>query len=157
MFVSDAPAGASFRVKRVLIEKEVGKRLADMGFTEGAEGAVVRSGFLHGPMQVRIRGYDIMIRRSEAAGIEVEAIGDWSAARDSQRRHGGRGGRFGPGCHGPGSGCPGHGPGPGGRGGDWQEGHPRHGPAGRSGSFSGMGPNRSDMGGDQGNDGDEPR
>ncbi|HOX31171.1 MAG TPA: FeoA family protein [Spirochaetales bacterium] len=100
MFVSDAPAGASFKVKRVLLDKEVGKRLADMGFTEGAEGAVVRGGFLRGPFQVRIRGYDILIRRSEAAGIEVEPVGDWSAARDARGR--GRGFRHG---HGRGCGC----------------------------------------------------
>ena len=89
MYVSDAPSGASFRVVRVTLGKEVGKRLADMGFTEGAEGAVVRGGFLHGPLQVRIRGYDILIRRCEAAGIEVEPVGDWSAAADAS------GGRFG--------------------------------------------------------------
>jgi ferrous iron transport protein A len=86
MFVSDAPAGASFKVKKVILGKEVGRRLADMGFTEGAEGAVVRLGFLYGPLHVRIRGYDILIRRSEAAGVEVEPVGDWSAARDARRR-----------------------------------------------------------------------
>jgi len=80
MVIADAPAGASFKVKRVTLDKEVGRRLADMGFTEGAEGAVVRSGFFHGPLQVRIRGYDILIRRSEAAGIEVEPVGDWRTA-----------------------------------------------------------------------------
>ncbi|GHV88474.1 hypothetical protein AGMMS50267_08340 [Spirochaetia bacterium] len=83
MFLSDAPNGASFTVVRVVLEKEVGKRLADMGFTEGTEGAVVRSGFFHGPLQVRIRSYDILIRRYEAAGIEVDPVGDWSAAEDA--------------------------------------------------------------------------
>ncbi|MCX7656023.1 MAG: ferrous iron transport protein A [Treponemataceae bacterium] len=85
MFLSDAPPGASFRVIRVLLGKEVGKRLADMGFTEGAEGAVIRSGFMRGPLQVRIRGYDVLIRRCEAAGIEVEPVGDWTAAEDAHR------------------------------------------------------------------------
>ncbi len=79
MFVSEAPQGASFRVIGVKLGGEVGKRLADMGFTEGAEGSVVRAGFLRGPFQVRIRGYDILIRRSEASGIEVEPVGDWGA------------------------------------------------------------------------------
>jgi ferrous iron transport protein A len=88
MYVSDAPAGASFKVKRVVLDKEVGRRLADMGFTEGVEGDVVRAGFLSGPLQVRIRGYDILIRRSEAAGIEVEPVGDWSAAEDPRRGRG---------------------------------------------------------------------
>jgi ferrous iron transport protein A len=79
MFLSETPNGASFRVVKVTLGKEVGKRLADMGFTENAEGAVVRSGFFHGPIQVRIRGYDILIRRSEAKGIEVLTAGNQPA------------------------------------------------------------------------------
>lgn len=75
MLLSDAPKGAFFSVVKVTLNKEVGKRLADMGFTEGAQGAVVRTGFFRGPLQVRIRGYDILIRRFEAAGIEVEPVG----------------------------------------------------------------------------------
>jgi ferrous iron transport protein A len=72
MTVVDAPAGAPFKVLKVSLPGEIGKRLADMGFTAGAEGKVIRIGFLRGPIQVRIRGYDILIRRREAAGIEVE-------------------------------------------------------------------------------------
>jgi ferrous iron transport protein A len=110
MFLCDAPNGASFKVIKVILGKEVGKRLADMGFTEGADGAVVRSGFLRGPLQIRIRGYDILIRRCEAAGIEIEPVGDWSAVVDATRffgfGHAGRGGRG----HGQGAG---HGAGPG--------------------------------------------
>jgi len=78
MVVSEAPTGASFRVVGVKTCKEVGKRLADMGFTEGAEGEVVRSGFLRDPLQVKIRGYDILIRRSEADDIEIAPVGDWN-------------------------------------------------------------------------------
>jgi ferrous iron transport protein A len=76
MLVSEAPAGAGFRVVKVTIGREVGKRLADMGFTEGARGMVVRSGLLRDPLQLKIRGYDILIRRSEAARIEIELEGD---------------------------------------------------------------------------------
>lgn len=72
MRLSDIPNKVSFSVKRVTLKKEVGKRLADMGFTEGTRGQVVRKGFFRGPIQVRIRGYDILIRRYEASGIEVE-------------------------------------------------------------------------------------
>ncbi len=81
MVISDAPMGASFRIVKVTTGKEVGKRLADMGFTQGVEGVVIRSGFLSGPIQVRLRGYDILIRRSEAATIEIEPVGDWDAKR----------------------------------------------------------------------------
>ena len=76
MFLSDAQSGASFKVIKVKLGKEVGKRLADMGFTTGAEGTVVRKGFFRGPLQIRIRGYDILIRRFEAAGIEIELVKD---------------------------------------------------------------------------------
>jgi ferrous iron transport protein A len=82
MVVSDIRAGATFRVLRVTLAREVGKRLADMGFTEGAEGEVIRAGFLRGPFQVRIRGYDILLRRSEAAGIEIAPLpGDKGGVR----------------------------------------------------------------------------
>lgn len=93
MYLSDAPNGASFRVIKVVLGKEVGKRLADMGFTEGVEGMVVRGGVFRGPMQVRIRGYDLLIRRSEAAGIEVAPLGDWGPV--IRRRFGPWGGRRG--------------------------------------------------------------
>lgn len=104
--MADAPAGASFKVISVNIGGEVGKRLADMGFTQDAEGAVVREGFFGGPLQARILGYDILIRRFEASGITVEPVGDWSAAYDAHHlRHepGGHGGH-GHKCHR--QGCP---------------------------------------------------
>ena len=89
MLLSDAPNGASFSVVKVTLSKEVGKRLADMGFTEGAEGAVVRKGFLRGPFQIRIRGYDILIRRFEAAGIEVNPLSGWPLVHDKKSKAGG--------------------------------------------------------------------
>jgi ferrous iron transport protein A len=74
MVLSEVPTGASFQVVKVALGKEVGKRLADMGFTEGANGEVIRVGQFRGPIQVRIRGYDILIRRYEAGGIEVTPV-----------------------------------------------------------------------------------
>lgn len=71
MQLSEMRPGMAFTVGRVLIGGEIGKRLADMGFTEGATGHYVRGAFLRGPLQVRIRGYDLLIRRCEAKLIEV--------------------------------------------------------------------------------------
>lgn len=85
MVLCEVPPGASFKVIRVLLNKEVGRRLADMGFTSNTEGAVIRAGFWRGPLQIRIRGYDVIIRRCEAAGIEIEPLGDWSAVVDSRK------------------------------------------------------------------------
>ncbi len=74
MRISNLSSGQRFRVSGILLAKEVGKRLADMGFTEGREGEVIRCGLLGGPMEVRILGYEVILRRVEAAGIEVESL-----------------------------------------------------------------------------------
>jgi len=74
MLLSDLQKGMSFRVAKVTSGREIARRLADMGFTEGAEGVVVRTGFLKGPMHVRIRGYGVLIRRSEASDIEINIV-----------------------------------------------------------------------------------
>ncbi len=82
MTVAMMRPGQAFRVKRIVLSHEVGKRLADMGFTEGADGEVVRKSFLGGPMHVRIRNYDVVLRRSEAAGVEAEpSTGDTTGAQ----------------------------------------------------------------------------
>jgi len=66
--------GERFKVKKVILGKEVGKRLADMGFTKGARGTMIRCALLGDPLEVRIYGYNVSIRRSEAEGIEVEKL-----------------------------------------------------------------------------------
>jgi len=91
MQLSELRPGATFRVEKVLVGGEIGKRLADMGFTEGAEGELVRGAFLRGPVQIRIRGYDLLVRRSEARLIEIEATGG-GAIRTEQIRIGWSGG-----------------------------------------------------------------
>ncbi len=75
MNISDLERGQKFRVKKVHIAGEIGKRLADMGFTQGVEGVVVRSALFGDPIQVRLMHYNISIRRSEARGVEVESLG----------------------------------------------------------------------------------
>jgi Fe2+ transport system protein FeoA len=66
--------GERFRINRVTHVREIGKKLADMGFTKGVEGLVVRFALLHDPIEIRILGYNVTIRRAEAAGINVEKI-----------------------------------------------------------------------------------
>jgi len=68
--------GGEFTVIRVRLQSETGKRLADMGFTEGAHGQVIRRGFFYGPLQISLGESDVMIRSEEAAGIDVEPIGN---------------------------------------------------------------------------------
>jgi len=72
MTLADIAPGRSFIVDGVRLGGETGKRLADMGFTSNAIGEVIRAGLMRGPMQVRIRGYSLVLRRGEARMIDVK-------------------------------------------------------------------------------------
>ena len=74
MTIAMMDEGGEFVVERVCLCRETGKRLADMGFTQGARGRIVRRGFFGGPLQVRLGDCDVMIRASEAAGVAIEAL-----------------------------------------------------------------------------------
>ena len=75
MLLSELENGKNFTVLRVKLTGEVGKRLADMGFTRGVQGHTVRCALVGDPIQVRLLNYCVSIRKSEAAGIEI-APGD---------------------------------------------------------------------------------
>jgi ferrous iron transport protein A len=79
MTLADIAPGMSFTVEGVRLGGETGKRLADMGFTSDAIGEVIRAGLMRGPMQVRIRGYSLVLRRCEARMIGVKSGGKESA------------------------------------------------------------------------------
>lgn len=48
------------------------QRLFELGFTPGQPVTVIRFAPLGDPMQIRIRGFDVALRRSEARRIELE-------------------------------------------------------------------------------------
>ena len=74
MTIVDLRKGDRFVVTGVELTRETGKRLADMGFTRGTEGQVVRKALFGDPLQVSILGYQVTIRKSEAAGVIVEPL-----------------------------------------------------------------------------------
>lgn len=80
--------GAEFVIGDIHLLRETGKRLADMGFTEGARGRIVRRGFFFGPLQINLGASDIMIRAEEAAGIEVEPIGSYTLYHHGRKGRG---------------------------------------------------------------------
>ncbi|GAB1432025.1 hypothetical protein MASR2M29_06500 [Spirochaetota bacterium] len=80
-----------FMINSVKVGQELGCRLADMGFTEGAEGFVIRCGGFGGPMHVRLNGYDLLIRREEAAKVEVKLLSEPKACCRHGRGHAHRG------------------------------------------------------------------
>jgi len=72
MTLQDLKPGAAFVIQGVTLRSETGKRLADMGFTRGVEGRIIRQALFADPIQVSILGYHVSIRKSEAAGVEIE-------------------------------------------------------------------------------------
>ena len=65
-------AGESVRVVRVAGEGALRQRILDMGLTKGAEVTVRKVAPLGDPLELTVRGYELSLRKREAACIVVE-------------------------------------------------------------------------------------
>ncbi|MEI6284922.1 MAG: FeoA domain-containing protein [Bacillota bacterium] len=81
MQMTELSNGDYFKVIKVSLTGEIGKRISEMGFTQGTEGKVVRRALLGDPIEICILRYNVSLRKSEAIGIEVEKIPGLSGAR----------------------------------------------------------------------------
>ncbi|HMO81691.1 MAG TPA: ferrous iron transport protein A [Pyrinomonadaceae bacterium] len=75
MKLSEAGIGDHLRVVEVSGNGRVSKRLTEMGLVPGVAVLVIRAAPFGDPFQIRLRGYDLALRRSEAAGVIVDAEG----------------------------------------------------------------------------------
>jgi len=66
--------GASVRVVSVDASGRVGRRLQEMGIVPGVEVRLVKSAPFGDPIEVRVLGYKLALRRSEAAFVFVTPI-----------------------------------------------------------------------------------
>ena len=64
--------GQKGRILKVPGAGAVQRRIMDMGLVKGAEIEVERVAPLGDPLEVKIKGYHLSLRKSEAAGIFVE-------------------------------------------------------------------------------------
>jgi ferrous iron transport protein B len=87
MVLSKLNTGAQFRVLKVNLDQEVGRRLADMGFVKGVAGAIIRKRLFGGPLEVKIMDYEVLLRASEAAGIEVDELAKVPIAKSTKPNH----------------------------------------------------------------------
>ncbi len=53
---------------------EFRRKLLSLGLTPGAELEVVRKAPLGDPIQIKVRGFSLALRRAEASGILVEQV-----------------------------------------------------------------------------------
>lgn len=69
--LKEIPIGGQARVVRLHGEGALRRRLMDMGITRGTEVAVRKLAPLGDPMEITVRGYELSLRREDAATIEV--------------------------------------------------------------------------------------
>lgn len=63
--------GETSKVVRLNGEGAVKRRMMDMGLTKGTEVTVRKVAPLGDPIELTVRGYELSIRKSEAATIEI--------------------------------------------------------------------------------------
>lgn len=70
--LKDVAVGDKAIVKRLSGEGALKRRIMDMGVTKGVEILVRRVAPLGDPIEVTVRGYELSLRKDEAANIIVE-------------------------------------------------------------------------------------
>ena len=68
----DAKIGSTVTVVKIHGEGAVKRRIMDMGVTKGVEVYVRKEAPLGDPLEVTVRGYELSIRKADAAMVEVE-------------------------------------------------------------------------------------
>ena len=71
MTLDQLKPGARAKVARLNGEGAVKRRIMDMGLTKGVEVAVRKIAPLGDPIELTVRGYELSIRKSEAAMVEI--------------------------------------------------------------------------------------
>ena len=70
--LSEFSIGESGKIKSVTGEGKIRRRLFDMGVTPGAELTMRKKAPLGDPIEITIHGYELTLRKDEAACVEVE-------------------------------------------------------------------------------------
>lgn len=72
--LSDLPLGQKGRVLGFSLPPEQRQRLLEMGLTVGAQFEVIRFAPLGDPIDIKVRGYHLSLRKNEAAGVHVARL-----------------------------------------------------------------------------------
>ncbi|MFP4687054.1 MAG: DtxR family transcriptional regulator [bacterium] len=66
--------GQKAKVVKVDVSSSAAKRIVEMGVTSGAVVEIERVAPLGDPINIKVKGYHLSLRKAEAAGIEVEVL-----------------------------------------------------------------------------------
>ena len=72
--LSELESGERGRVVRIDIRGGIRRRLMDMGLVTGSEIEMERVAPLGDPIEIKIKGYDLSLRKELASRIEVEVM-----------------------------------------------------------------------------------
>lgn len=72
--LSDLPLGAEGHVVAVLEPGALGERLMELGLTVGTRVQVMRRGLFGDPVQLRLRGFMLSLRKQQARAIRVRPV-----------------------------------------------------------------------------------
>ena len=71
MTLDQLPLGTSAKIAKITADPRTRRRLMEMGITPSATVEAIRWAPLGDPMDIKIRGYHLSLRREEAAAVEV--------------------------------------------------------------------------------------
>jgi len=71
MTLNEVAVGGTVKIARLNGAGPVKRRIMDMGLTKGTEVTVRKIAPLGDPIELAVRGYELSIRKDEAAAIEV--------------------------------------------------------------------------------------
>lgn len=72
MTLKQVPCGQTVTVKKLTGEGAVKRRIMDMGITKGTPVQVKKTAPLGDPIEVKVRGYELSVRKADAENIVVE-------------------------------------------------------------------------------------
>ncbi len=70
--LNEMKPGEVAMVKRVHGEGSLRRRILDMGIIRGTQLEMVKKAPLGDPIEIKLKGYDLSLRQTEAALVEVE-------------------------------------------------------------------------------------
>jgi len=72
--LKDLKPGQKGKVMKIRVRGETNKRIVEMGVTPGAVVEVERVAPLGDPIDIKVKGYHLSLRKEEAEGVEIETL-----------------------------------------------------------------------------------
>lgn len=69
--LANLPIGTNAKVVSLKENGAISKRLMEMGLVPGVSVRVIKTAPFGSPIEIRVRGYNLALRRSEAEDIEI--------------------------------------------------------------------------------------